>query len=193
MNDKTKKILIIVGSVSALCLLACVAIYVVSNSLVKRVGKMIQTDPAKVSQAAHTIADYDLPAGYSEQMSMDLISYRVVMIGPTDHNSSMLIMLGQFTSTTLNPDQMAEQLRKAFEQQGAQPGLQMHVVETRTMTIRGTQTDVTIREGTSSVGFTYRQLITVFPGKGGQAVLMIQGTSGDWDEKLVDAFIQSIR
>ena len=193
MNDKTKKTLIIVGSVSALCILACVALFIVGNSMFKRVGKMFQTDPAKVAQAAHTIVDYDLPPGYSERMSMDFISYRVAMIGPTDENSSMMIMLGQFTNSTLNPDQMAEQIRKAFEQQGAQPGLSMRTVETRTMTIRGTQTDVTIREGTSSAGFTFRQLITVFPGKGGPAVLMIQGTTADWDEKLVDAFIQSIR
>jgi len=104
-----------------------------------------------------------------------------------------MIMLMQFNNGAgLDQAQMEEQMRQAFEQQGGQPGMQMKVVETREETIRGEQVIVTISEGASQ-GITLRQWITVFKGNGGPTMLMIQGTTGDWDDELIADFIHSIR
>ena len=127
-------------------------------------------------------------------MSMSLFVYDLVVIGSSQTgSSSMMIMLMQFNNGAgLDQAQMEEQMGQAFEQQGGQPGMQMKVVETREETIRGEQVIVTISEGASQ-GITLRQWITVFKGNGGPTMLMIQGTTSDWDEELILNFIHSIR
>jgi hypothetical protein len=52
---------------------------------------------------------------------------------------------------------------------------------------------VTIYEGTDNSGDSIRELITVFPGKGGTAMLMIMGSPDHWDQEEIDAFLGSIR
>jgi len=147
-----------------------------------------------VSAVSDKIAQYDMPPGYKAQMSMSLFVYDMVMIGPSQTGSgNMMIMLMQFNSgADLDQAQMEEQMRQAFQQQGGQPGMQMKVVETREETIRGEQVTVTISEG-GSQGVTIRQWVTVFKGNSGPTVLMIQGSTSDWDDELILNFIHSIR
>jgi hypothetical protein len=61
------------------------------------------------------------------------------------------------------------------------------------MTIRGTDVEVFIFEGSDESGDVMRQLITTFPGKGGTAMLMIMGTPQSWDQEELDTFIESIQ
>jgi hypothetical protein len=193
-TNKNRNIWIAVAVVGVLCLVACGVAFLVFRQVGTKVTEAIKTDPAEVSAVSDKIAQYDLPPGYQAQMSMSLFVYDMVMIGPAQSgSSSMIIMLMQFNGGAgLDQAQMEEQMRQAFEQQGGQPGAQMRVVETREETIRGEQVTVTISEG-GSQGVTLRQWVTVFKGNGGPTVLMIQGATSDWDNKLITDFIHSIR
>ena len=193
-TNKNRNIWIAVAVVGVLCLVACGVAFLVFRQIGTKFGESIKTDPADMAAVSDKIADFDMPPGYKAQVSMSLFVYDMVMIGPSQTgSSSMTIMLMQFNSSAgLDQAQMEEQMRQAFEQQGGQPGMQMKVVETREETIRGEQVPVTISEGTNQ-GITLRQWMTVFKGNGGPTVLMIQGSTSDWDDELVLNFIHSIR
>ena len=179
--------------------LFCLCAVGVAVFLFARVGQQIQkgvkTDPASAAKAAHTIADYELPAGYKEQAAMEIFGYTMVMIG-TDSMSypsgKPLIMLAQFQIGATDQKQMEEQIRKSFEQQSGQQSSNMKVVDTKTVTIRGQEVQVITYEGTDENGNAVRQLITTFPGKGGTAMLMIMGDPEHWNQEEIDAFVASI-
>ncbi len=194
MSSNTKKVLIILGIVLVCCIVAGVAAFFAVNTLTRKVAESVEMDPAQAAAAARQIADYDLPAGYGEIMTMDMFGYKYVIIGPAGGSTGgMQIMLMQVGSSSgLSQEEIAEQMRRALEQRSGQPGMQMKVVETKTMTIRGQETQVVISEAASQ-GFTIRQLFTTFPGKSGQAMLMIQGAGEEWDQEMVDQFLASIR
>ena len=193
-NKKSNKWLWIgLGGALVFCLCAVVALVFVFGRVGQQVKQGMKTDPASAAQSAHAIADYELPAGYQEQMAMDLIVYTMVIIAPPSGPSSdqPVIMLAQFKAGA-NQQQMEQQMRQSFEQQSGQRGFQMKVVDTRKMTIRGEEVEVITYEGTSDSGNTMRQVITVFPGKGGTAMLMIMGDAQHWDKEEIDKFIESI-
>ena len=193
-NSNNKTTWIIVGVVAFLCLAACGVGFLIFRQIGSQVAEGFKTDPAEVKAVSDKIANFDVPPGYSLQMSMSLFVYDMVAIAPdSPASSSMMIMLMQFNGGAgMSREEMQEQMRQAYQQQGGQPGMQMRVVETREETIRGEQVTVTVSEG-SSEGFTYRQWMTVFTGNGGPTVLMIQGATADWDDEMIANFIHSIR
>ena len=180
-------------------LLFCCGAVLVEGLVFWQAGKKIQegvkADPEAAAEAAHKIADYDLPEGYQEQMAMEIMIYSFVMIGPENFSGSAsgpVFMLAQFKAG-VNQEQMEEQLRQSFEQQAGNRGLSMSLVNVEDKTIRGAETQVATYEGTDENGLVIRQVITSFPGKDGAAMLMIMGPADLWDQDVIDAFIESIR
>ena len=194
-GNKNKWIWIGLGAALLFCCCAVVAAILVFRQAGKTIEEGMKTDPESAAQAARKIADYDLPPGYQEQMSMDILFYSFVIIAPetdTQTTTSPLIMLAQFSQAGMDRQQMEQQLRQAFEQQSGQRGADMQVVEVKNMVIRGEEVEVTIFEGTDTNGYVVRQLITSFPGKDGTAMLMIMGSPSTWDDNMIDDFIESI-
>jgi hypothetical protein len=196
-RKSNKRIWIGLGIAALFCLCALAVAGVLFMRLGQKVQEGVKTDPEGAAEAAHAIADYELPPGYQEQMAVDLFVYSMVMIGPnsTEPSSSSgkpMIMLAQFQAGA-DQQQMQEQLRQSFEQRSGQRGLSMELVEVKEMTIRGAAVEVFIYEGSNESGSVLRQLITTFPGKDGTAMLMIMGSPDDWDQEEIDAFIESIR
>jgi len=190
-NKNTKWIWIGLGAAVFFCLCAVAVAFFVFY----RVGKTVEqgANPVAAAKAAHEIVDYDLPTGYREQMSVNIMVYSFVIIAPeTSITKKPMIMLAQFKSTA-NPEQMKQQLRQSFEQQSGNQGTNMKLVDVKKMTIRGEETDVATYEGTDNAGNDMRQLITSFNGKNGTALLMVMGTVQGWDQKTIDSFIKSIR
>jgi hypothetical protein len=180
-------------------LLFCCGAVLVAGLVFWQAGKKIQegikADPEAAAEAAHKIADYDLPEGYQEQMAMEIMFYSLVMIGPEYSSGSPtgpVFMLAQFKAG-VNQEQMEEQLRQSFEQQAGNRGLSLSLVKVEDKTIRGEETEVATYEGTDENGLVIRQVITSFPGKDGTAMLMIMGPADLWDQDAIDAFIESIR
>jgi hypothetical protein len=196
-KNNHKWIWIGLGAATLFCLCAVGVAVLVFMRIGQQFRDGMKTDPQGASEAAHAIADYELPAGYEEKIAMDFFAYTMVMMGPKTSDSlsssdKPMIMLAQFQVAT-NQQQMEEQMRRSFEQQSGRRGLQMKVVEVKKMTIRGEEVDVTTFEGTDSNGFVMRQLITTFPGKDGTAILMIMGLAQTWDKEEIDKFIESIQ
>ena len=195
-KDNHKWIWIGLGAATLFCLCALGVAVLVFMRIGQQFQEGMKTDPQGASEAAHAIADYELPEGYEEKIAMDFFAYSMVMMGPKTSGSPSsadkpMIMLAQFQMAT-NQQQMEEQMRRSFEQQSGRRGLQMKVVEVKKMMVRGEEVDVTTLEGTDSNGFVMRQLITTFPGKDGTAFLMIIGAAQTWDKEEIDKFIESI-
>jgi len=193
-NKNTKWIWIGLGAATLFCLCAVVVAGFVFYRMGKSVTDSVKTDPDAAAQAAHEIADYTLPRGYREQMSMNILIYSFVIIGPESSNQDgNLIMLAQFDSNVANPEQMKQQIQQSFEQQSGRRGANLKLVEVKKVIIRGQESNVAVYEGTDQSGASVRQLITSFPGKNGTAILMVAGDTQSWDQDALDAFIKSIR
>ena len=184
------------GAAALFCLCAVGVAVLVFMRMGQQFKEGVKTDPQAASEAAHAIADYELPPGYEEKIAMDFFVYTMVMMGPeasTTPSSAArpMIMLAQFQVAT-NQQQMEEQMRRSFEQQSGWRGLKMKVVDVKKMTLRGKQVDVTTFEGTDDNGFVMRQVLATFPGKDGTALLMIMGPAQTWDKEEIDQFVESI-
>jgi hypothetical protein len=195
-KNNYKWIWIGLGAATLFCLCAVALAVFLLARLGQQFKEGMKTDPEGAAQAAHAIADYELPDGYQEQIAMDFFTYNMVMIGPESATTpgsaaGPMIMLAQFKMAANQP-QMQEQMRRSFEQQSGRRGLKMEVVEVKKVTLRGEEVDVTILEGTDDKGFVLRELITTFPGKDGTALLMIIGPAQYWDEDEIDQFVESI-
>ena len=195
-KNNNKWIWIGLGAAALFCLCAVGVAVLVFMRVGQQFREGMKTDPQGASEAAHAIADYELPEGYEEKIAMDFFAYTMVMMGPksavTPSSSARpMIMLAQFQVAT-NRQQMEEQMRRSFEQQSGRRGLKMEVVDVKKMTIRGDEVDVTTLEGTDDNGFVLRQVLATFPGKEGTAFLMIMGPAQTWDKQEIDQFIESI-
>ena len=195
-KNNNKWIWIGLGAAALFCLCAVGVAVLVFMRVGQQFREGMKTDPQGASEAAHAIADYELPEGYEEKIAMDFFAYTMVMMGPksavTPSSSARpMIMLAQFQVAT-NRQQMEEQMRRSFEQQSGRRGLKMEVVDVKKMTIRGDEVDVTTLEGTDDNGFVMRQVLATFPGKEGTAFLMIMGPAQTWDKQEIDQFIESI-
>jgi hypothetical protein len=191
-NNPNKWIWIGLGAAVLFCCGTVLVAGLVFGKIGQSVQKGMKTDPESASQAAHEIADYTLPSGYQEQMAMDIIFYSFVLIAPESEGSgSPMIILAQFQAG-MDQEQMQQQLQQSAEQQFGRNGLEMKLVEVKEMTIRGEDTKVVIYEGTDEDGHILRQLVTAFPGKDGNAMLMIMGAPEYWNGNEINQFIESI-
>ena len=194
-TNKNKWIWIGLGAALLFCCGAVLVAGLVFWQAGKKIQEGVKADPEAAAEAAHKIADYDLPDGYQEQVAMEIMFYSFVMIGPEYSSGSAtgpVFMLAQFKAG-VNQEQMEEQLRQSFEQQAGNRGLSLSLVKVEDKTIRGEETQVATYEGTDENGLVIRQVITSFPGKDGAAMLMIMGPAELWDQDVIDAFIESIR
>jgi hypothetical protein len=194
-TNKNKWIWIGLGAALLFCCGAVLVAGLVFWQAGKKIQEGVKADPEAAAEAAHKIADYDLPDGYQEQVAMEIMFYSFVMIGPEYSSGSAtgpVFMLAQFKAG-VNQEQMEEQLRKSFEQQAGNRGLSLSLVKVEDKTIRGEETQVATYEGTDENGLVIRQVITSFPGKDGAAMLIIMGPAELWDQDVIDAFIESIR
>ena len=193
-GNNNKWIWIGLGAAALFCLCAVAAAAFMFYRLGTQFRQGMKTDPQGAAEAAHAIADYELPEGYQERVAMDFFAYSMVLIGPDSSGpaSAMpMMMLAQFQIVT-DRKQMEEQMRQSFEMQTGRRGLTMKVVEVKKMTIRGEEVEVTTLEGSDENGFVLRQLVTTFPGKDGTAMLMIMGPAQYWDQQVINAFVESI-
>lgn len=180
---QNKKLWIAFGVVLALCLCVGIGGFLVMRSVGTRMADSVKTDPAEVEQVGKRIADYTVPSGYTQTMAMSILGSDFVFIGPEDSGNGMLIMMMQFSSSmNSDPEAFQEQMQRSFEQQSGRRGLNMKVVETKTMSIRGQDVEVSILEGTDENGTSLRQLLTSFEGKSGTVMFMAQGLTEAWDQ-----------
>lgn len=193
MSRNTKQLLMILGVAVVFCLVAVAAAIGSTSFLANRFKDNIVTDPEKIRQMAHGFVDYQLPPSYTEQLGMDLLVYKMVLINSRELlDRKPMIFMAHFQADGLSAEQMTEQVRESVEQQSGSRGLTLEVVETRTVTINGHETSLAVSEGIDGSGDIHRQWVTTFPGKTGLVLLLIQGEVAGWDDAVFNEFLSSI-
>lgn len=191
MTRNTKIVIAVVVVLALLCICGCAAAFFFLQSAGQFLERSAVTNPAEVATIGDSIADYQLPPGYSEQFGMNLFGFSIV--GFTDQTEQMLIMLMQFPEFAgLSQEEMEQQMRKSVQQQAGIGDAQLEPVDQTTATIRDQNVQLTISEGTDSNGRSVRQVTGVFQGRGGPTLLMIMGPIDGWDQAAVDSFLASL-
>lgn len=186
MNRNTKIALVVVGSLSLICVLACVGVALLGGRIA---GQVFTTDPQQARDIGRQIADYTPPPGYTEQMSMNVLTAKWVIIGPAGRNG-VIFMLMQ--ALGMRREQIELQMRQAVQAQLGTGG-SLTLVDTRNVIIKGRPVDMTYYEGATRGGARMRQAFAEFDAKRGTALLMVAGEASAWSQAVVDQFIASIK
>ncbi len=191
MSKGVKIALVVIAAVLVLCCIGGLAVYFVT---MRAVSQAFTEDPTQAAKIGHEIVDYTLPPGYRERAAMNAVVFKMVVIGPESQSTdSMILALMQISAgSNLSQEEMERQVRQAMAQQGQRSDVQVQVVGTQRVTIKGQPVTLTVSEG-SGDGGDYRQVTGVFPGKGGLAMLMAMGAKDSWNEATLAEFLASIK
>ncbi len=194
MSRNTKIVLLIVSSLLLMCACVCIAGILLMPRIMSNAVAGLATPANREAQAKRVgaqIADYTVPAGYAEEMGMDLFFEKIVALAPTDEHGPMIMLL-QVNSPTVSREQLEEQMRQAFANQFTGAGVYEPAGE-HTVTIKGQPTTLTVSESSDTSTYAMRQAQGVFQGKGGIVMVMVTGKVEEWNWKPVDDFFASIK
>lgn len=139
------------------------------------------------ADAGSEIADFDLPAGFAAEFSTSAMGYTVATYRGPNAASHLYLIQSEKEADGEELARMLTQLAPGSPDNG------VTAVENRTVTLRGQEVNLTVAEGLSSENVAYRQIMAVFEGKGGPALLVLSESVEAWDQEAVDAFLASIR
>ena len=183
--------LVIVAAALFLCCVAGLGLTWLGTRLA---GRVFITNPQRVQAVGRQIADYELPAGYTEMFAMNVMGLKMVAIGPSASPDLTMIMLMQLPAgIQVSREEMERQIEQALARQTGLDSAEMTSAGEEQAVIKGEPVTLTVREGATQRGERLRQVSGLFEGKGGPAMLMITGEVDAWDQAVVDRFIASIR
>jgi len=197
MNKTTKTILIVIGSLLLVCVCAVGVLSATGLWSVAQFTNWAETNTTRdlyeVAPMVNEIAVITLPEGFGSPYGMHI--GEITSVGFASQSKNTHIMLTQFPKgTSVNGDELAKLITKySANPNGGWDNANTTVIEEKPVTIRGQETTLTISEGISSDGTTYRTAIATFEGKGGPALVMIAGPVEEWDTAMVETFITSIQ
>ncbi len=188
MSRGLKIALIVVAVLVCLCAVGGGATLYFGSSLM---GQALVTDSIEAAKVGKEIADYEKPAGYNEQMAMNIAGVKMVIMGGGADNG--VIMMMQAPAGTLSEADLKARMQQSFNQSMGRNNVTLSSAGTQDVVIKGKTIKMEMSEGTNDKGVKIRQGIAVFDGKGGPAVLMMMGSEADWDPAKIDAFLASIK
>lgn len=197
MDKTTKTILIIIGSVLLVCICSVSVLFAAGlwsmGNIVRWADSNTSENPQEVVRFGSEIADFDMPEGFSSPYGMHF--GEITSVGYASQSKNTHILLTQFPEGT-HVD--VEEMLKLISQYSNDPdsgwyNTQTTLIEEKPVTIRGQETTLSISEGTSSEGTTYRSATATFEGRGGPSLLLIAGPTEEWDIEMVEEFIASIQ
>lgn len=197
MDKTTKTVLIIIGSVLLVCI--CAASVLVATGLwsFMNIARWADTntseEPQEVMRIGLEIADFDVPEGFDSPYGVHFGD--MTSIGYVSQSKNTHILLTQLPEGT-HVD--VDEVLKLLSQYSNDPNnrwldAQATLIEERPVTIRGQEVTLSISEGTSSDGTTFRSATATFQGRGGPSLLVIAGPIEEWDIEMVEAFIASMQ
>jgi hypothetical protein len=189
-SNTAKIIIIIVAVLAVLCLISCAVGLLFFRGAGNILKSSVKTDEQHISSAVDKIATFDAPAGFSPASSMSLMGMTFVVYEGKDSNSAMILMQMP-TGTELN-DTNIKQMEEQMQRQSGRQMENFHVVKQYATTIRDQPAEVIISEGDSS-GSSVRQMLVVFQGKSGLAMISIFGPTKQWNQSAYDKMIKSIK
>lgn len=197
MNTTTKTILIVAGSLLLVCVCCIGGLSATGLWTAGKVANWADTNTTRdlyeVAPMIEEIATITLPDGYGSPYGMHIGG--LTSVGFASLSKDTHILLTQFPQgTTGNTEEMFQLMTQyAVNPESRWNEGRTTVIEEKPVTIRGQETTLTISEGISSDGTTYRTAVATFQGRGGPALVMIAGTLDEWNPDTVDSFIASIQ
>lgn len=149
----------------------------------------INTGADEIAASAAKIASFDLPAGYTPEFTASLKAYTLVSYNPGDGHSHLYLVQSQ---NAADADQLEQALQDILPGE-SDPQTRLTVLETRTVTVRGQETQLILSEGTNGEGDPYRQAMVAFEGNRGPALLIFSAPETAWNLETAEALIASIR
>ena len=191
MSRNTKIVVGIIGGIVGLCCLIGIIAALVLPRMFEDFAEGFD-DPAAGAEVAQSIVGYDLPAGYQEQGTMNLLVMQMALITGPDEDT--VIMLAEFSDFfTGNEEDMQQQMQDAFANQTGSQNANLEFVSSEETTINDAAATLATYEGTDGQGNEVRQVIGVFESKDGSpAMLMIFGDLNNWDDSGINQFIDSL-
>ncbi len=188
MNKTTRTILIIISSLALVAIVACGAAGWGLQAAAKGIWNQVTALGENGSIAAQ-IADFDLPSGYQSQFALEIQDYQLAAYAPVQGIGHIYLFQAP-GSLDIDTNQLQE---KYYQYNPDANSRNVHLVETRPITLRGQQVTLAVSEGTNSDQMPYRELMAIFQGKGGPALVSISAPLDNWDEASFGAFLASIR
>ncbi len=189
-----KRILILVGLVCAVCLLGVAALFTLGRPLLSTLRASLWTvDPQRARQAAQTLLDYQLPAGYVETKLMAISDAPPLVIASRPGDPANMI----FFQGVVEGVRQTESYRARYEETWAKDldghRYTVRTVEIREMQIGGNTIPVRLLEGQDENGKPVKQAVCILPGKVGDVLVAVMSAADSWNFSQVEAFFQSIR
>jgi len=192
-----KRVAILLGGLLGFCLLCGLIGMLAGKPLLTTLrGMLWETDPEKVTAIGHELLDYQLPAGYREQMGLRLQGTPDVVIIDRDGNPADFYFCLELETLKANSPENQEfrsEIEVAWTRQIGSHEYNTESVGTRELTVRGAPVTFSVREGTDEAGTPVRQLVGVIAGKSGDVVVIITGHIESWNEELLTEFTSGIR
>jgi hypothetical protein len=189
MNKTAKIIVIMLGGLVALCLCLGAAGWLAFRSTGRVLSQAIDDDPEKVTTVSDNIANYTLPSDFGEGQAVRLANFSMVSFTAVDGRTHIYLMQAP-AALPIDRDELERQMSLAS---GTDQWSEMTVIETKPCQIRGEDATLVISEGISHDGSMYRSASAVFVGNGGTALVNISGPAANWDQAMVDSFIESLQ
>jgi hypothetical protein len=189
MNKTVKIIVIILGSLMALCLCAAVTGLLVYRNTGRILSRTLDNDPEKVTTIGDYIVEFTLPAGFGEGQGVHLANFSMVTYTAADGRTHIFLFQAP-SSLTLDKNELERQMGLAT---GKDEWNEVTVIETLPCQIRGDAATLVISEGVSHDGRLYRSASAVFEGNEGTALVNFSGPANQWDQEMVNTFIASMR
>jgi hypothetical protein len=147
------------------------------------------TDANRVTVIAQRMADFELPAGFQPDYAVEMMGYTIAAYQSNDGNGHLALL--QAPSGVL-PEEQAVQGYLVNEPTNA-TWSQVTPVLTDERMVRGHSATLTISDRTNGEGVRYRSLNMLFEGREGMVLLVINLPLAQWNDALIETFINSIR
>jgi hypothetical protein len=189
MSTGTKVLLILGGVFGVLAIACCGFLYYVYD----RIANSFTSDPKQVAAIQQEIVDIRVPPGFAPQGGMDLgLGPMKVKVAVYVRNGREMLMLMQMPGVA-SDEEMRKQMEEAFEKQGQKQDVKVRSREVRKIKIDGQEYPFEFTQGVQGEDqHPVRQVIGVFPGKKGTAMLMYMCPEEDWDDDEVMEMLRSI-
>jgi hypothetical protein len=197
MDKSTKTALIIIGVVLLVAAVTAMTILATGvwafSRFVNWAEQSVSERPEVAVRVGSEIAEYEVPEGFGSPLSIHFGD--VTMIGYKTMNEKSHILLAQFPEgTSINVDEMLRIIRNgSSDPNSIWFNTETTLVEQNPVTIRGQECTLNISEGTSSEGIKYRSAIATFDGRSGPSLVLIASPIDEWDIRMIQSFLSSIK
>jgi len=188
MTENRKKAIAILGSLFILCT-CCGGLTFWVGSLF---SQAVTTDPIKIRHIGQEIADYTLPAGYSEILGIDFMNTKTVTIAAAPAADTLIFLMQVPEAQGVSEAEVEQQLQTILQRFNIQPvDFTQERVETRM--VNDQTVEVAFNQGSDQSGQTFKQMTAFLRSRKGKVFLMAQGSEAGWDQAGLDSLLESLR